>query len=189
MRPAINWMLIGRAIDVYQHAYNYRYVEAPWIVPKSVIEVTLPPGRSGIHCEDGALVGSAEQSFIHMMLEGELEVGRYMAATPCFRDEVPEDELHLRRFFKVELIEVLPGPTGHEARVQAMAQDALSFFAGTYDALASVIVPTEQGLDIELHGVELGSYGYREHRGHHWIYGTGIAEPRFSQAVARGRRR
>lgn len=46
------------------------------------------------------------------------------------------------------------------------------------------IVATEIGLDLELGGIELGSYGYREHNDLKWTYATGLAEPRFSQAVA-----
>ena len=34
--------------------------------------------------------------------------GRYVTASPCFRDDAP-DELHKTWFFKVELIDVFPG--------------------------------------------------------------------------------
>ena len=45
------------------------------------------------------------------------------------------------------------------------------------------IVKTEEGLDIELNGIEIGSYGYRSYKDFHWIYGTALAEPRFSLAA------
>jgi hypothetical protein len=44
------------------------------------------------------------------------------------------------------------------------------------------IVQTEIGHDIELNSIEIGSYGWRQHRDIIWAYGTGLAEPRFSIA-------
>lgn len=184
----INWKLVARAIDAYR-ASGYAYVEVPWIVSKEAVEVTLPPGREGMHCCDGALVGSAEQSFIQLMLDGKLKPGRYVAASPCFRDD-EVDALHQRTFFKVELIEFSAGPIERWGdAVQRMAEDAQSFMrnvAARRAAHDTEIVPTAQGLDIELRGIELGSYGYRSHRGFHWVYGTGVAEPRFSYALGQG---
>ena len=45
-------------------------------------------------------------------------------------------------------------------------------------------VKTDEGVDIELGGVEIGSYGFRTHEDLFWTYGTAMAEPRFSTAVA-----
>ncbi len=109
-----------------------------------------------------------------------------MAATPCFRDD-PPDVLHQRYFFKVELIEFDRSPvTGTRAQhfaVLEMAEIALSFFRSIDEGRAAEIVATPQGLDIELRGIELGSYGARSHGDLHWIYGTGFAEPRFTIAT------
>jgi hypothetical protein len=69
-----------------------------------------------------------------------------------------------------------------------MSQDALFFYRSIYEARDAAIIPTAQGLDIELGGIELGSYGYRSYGRLHWIYGTGFAEPRFSQAVRKCRK-
>jgi hypothetical protein len=44
------------------------------------------------------------------------------------------------------------------------------------------IVKTEIGHDIELNGIEIGSYGWRQNQDIIWAYGTGLAEPRFSIA-------
>ena len=44
------------------------------------------------------------------------------------------------------------------------------------------IIDTPEGYDIELYGIEIGSYGIRRVRGFSWIYGTMLAEPRFSEA-------
>jgi seryl-tRNA synthetase len=179
MKPNIRWDLISRAIHIYQE-YGYTYVEVPWIVSDEAVRVTLPPGREGLRCEDGPLIGSAEQAFLQLMLDGTLAPGRYVAASPCFRADDPDD-LHFRYFFKVELIEFATSPieSWGEA-VQRMADDALFFLRSLQGATKARIVPTAQGLDIELRGIELGSYGYRSHKGLHWIYGTGLAEPRFT---------
>ena len=46
---------------------------------------------------------------------------------------------------------------------------------------------TDDGSDlITMAGVELGSYGRRNHGGLNWVYGTGVAEPRLSQCVKTG---
>ncbi len=48
-------------------------------------------------------MGSAEQGFVQLMLDGKLPLGSHMAAGPCFRDD-EVDDLHQKTFFKVELI-------------------------------------------------------------------------------------
>lgn len=44
------------------------------------------------------------------------------------------------------------------------------------------IEKVDYGYDLLLSGIEVGSYGFREYKNNKWIYGTGLAEPRFSQA-------
>jgi len=46
---------------------------------------------------------------------------------------------------------------------------------------------TAIGWDLNLYGQEIGSYGIRKLGGHHWVYGTGLAEPRFSTLVQMGK--
>lgn len=191
MNNPINWSYINQAVAYYR-GLGFKYVEAPWIVSPDSIGVTLPVGRRHFTCNDGGLVGSAEQGFIELMRNGLLSEpdradGLYVAAGPCFRDD-DVDLLHQKTFFKVELIRILGLPTGqHEAQylVKNMAKMAVEFFE---DVLGEevVIVETAEGLDIELNDVEIGSYGYREAFGKSWVYGTGLAEPRFSM-VSQGR--
>lgn len=184
MTHPINWEVIGESLSFYKKI-GYQYIEVPWTVGEEALKTTLPPGRKGIHCDDGALVGSAEQSFIQLMLDEKLQPGRYVAATPCFRDE-QSDTLHQRSFFKVELINFSREPMSlTKELVWEMATNARTFFHQTQSK--SLIFETEVGLDIELNGIEIGSYGYRNYKNNHWIYGTGMAEPRFSQAVAEGK--
>lgn len=188
----ISWRLVSDAVRHYT-GFGYRYVEVPWIVRKEPVLATLPEGRQAFETVGGVLVGSAEQSFIQMMQDGELPPGRYAAASPCFRDE--DDPTHQTTFFKVELIHVLDGPPRadqvvdpHVERmsnlVNSMAVHARWFFRSVAVGWDFRMVRTLEGLDIELNGLELGSYGYRSFQGHHWIYGTGVAEPRLSMALA-----
>lgn len=176
----INWGNVSKAIEFYV-GRGYHYLEVPWIVSDAAMAVTLPPGHEATRCQDGALVGSAEQSFIHLMLEGRLAPGRYVAATPCFRDD-QVDEWHRRYFFKVELIDFDTRPFPEpDVAARAMAGEAELFFLAR--GAECKVVSTADGYDCELMGVELGSYGYRNYLDYHWIYGTGYAEPRFTQAL------
>jgi hypothetical protein len=190
----IDYALIAQALSYYE-GQGFTYIEVPWIVSKKAVEVTLPEGRAGLHCADGTLVGSAEQSFIHMAMNHEIKPGRYMAASPCFRDDTP-DEWHQRTFFKVEMIDLVDiekDPNADDSSVPwyEMAQIALGFFR-RFEPTALIegsIVNEyafdshhEPGADITLDGIELGSYGRRAMKGWRWTYGTGLAEPRFSMA-------
>lgn len=183
---AISWRDIAAAVSIYE-ADGFRYVEVPWYVSDKAVNATLPKGVVAMRCTatgssiDLPLLGSAEQAFIELALRGELDLGKYVAASPCFRDDKP-DNLHQKTFFKVELIEITEKKPTKEA-VQVMAETALSFFHMLEGGDKAKIVETPDGLDIELHGVELGSYGRRSFDGVHWVYGTGLAEPRFSTVV------
>ena len=183
----IDYSLISQAISFYE-MHGFKYIEVPWIVSEEALSVTLPKGRTGLHCADGALVGSAEQSFIHMALEGKLKSGRYVAASPCFRDDVP-DEWHQRSFFKVELIDIMHAEVVETMWERDMAWIALSFFQrfepeALIERVQGETIDDPGHLDITLGGIELGSYGDRRALGWTWTYGTGLAEPRFSMARA-----
>lgn len=179
----ISWKFIAQAIEFYE-SIGFTYVEVPWIVDPKAVAITLPAGHTAFQTMDGALVGSAEQSFLALAMAGKLESGTYVAASPCFRDDTP-DALHQRTFFKVELIDIRPRSESFgKYDVQKMAKIARSFFINLPQGWGVQIVECDHGLDIELNGIELGSYGYREHGDWHWVYGTGLAEPRFSLATA-----
>jgi hypothetical protein len=180
MRVPIRYDLIAHAIDWYRSRGTYDYVEVPWIVGRPAVDATLPPGHEPYMTTGGALVGSAEQSFVEMFMDGQLKPGRHLAASPCFRDD-PVDHLHQNTFFKVELIYLGLTPFSPD-HVWAMAGLARQFFRALPGGHDAQIIETEKGLDITLRGVELGSYGLRSFGSWHWVYGTGIAEPRFTIA-------
>ena len=48
-------------------------------------------------------------------------------------------------------------------------------------------VKTDEGYDLEINGIEVGSYGARYHaKIGWWAYGTGLAEPRYTTAMNKG---
>ena len=98
----MNWGRISRAMEHY--GQSYISIDVPWIIPWNVIRVTLPPERQSFQTVGGVLVGSSEQSFLHLALMGTIKPGRYVTCSPCFRDEVV-DELHKTHFMKVELFD------------------------------------------------------------------------------------
>jgi len=188
----IDWQHIAEAVSFYTKA-GYRYLEVPWLVSREAILKTLPEDHVPISCVFGDLVGSAEQSFIQMTVVDEQKLdGKYVAVTPCFRDDRLDQE-HQRAFMKVELIEIhrdialsRGGKKGLWAcsALEQMINDAKTFFgsiAGT-STLEVTPIAMDMGFDLELNGVEVGSYGVRTHGAWIWVYGTGYASPRFSVA-------
>ena len=97
---------ISNAISHY-HDCGYQFINAPWFVSDEAIKATAPPGKRLVSGFIGNLVASGEQSFIQIMLDGDLKQGMWQCATPCFRDEFVIDYFHLNYFFKLELIEIV----------------------------------------------------------------------------------
>lgn len=182
--PLINWERIGRAVAFYEGC-GYRNVSVPWWVSGGAANATTPIGKGLFRVGslfDAYLVGSAEQSFIEMLRRGEMNVNRYQATTPCFRDD-GEDDLHQHYFMKTELF----APSSwdpHSVAVQAYT------FLKTYLGDLRVVRTGESEYDLMCGGIELGSYGRRTvcvgPEDVTFTYGTGLAEPRTSVAVERG---
>jgi seryl-tRNA synthetase len=186
----ISWQRLGDAIAHYRHL-GYEEIETPWAVNREASDVTRPPGRPNfdmIAGDDnyGALVASAEQGFIHLRMFDVLEPGRYISCGPCFRNEPVIDETHRLYFMKAELIDTVDVS---RASLHRMMGDAMETFKklAPYEVWSDIkIVPTGMDeFDIEAGGIEIGSYGIRDIPGFSWVYGTGLAEPRFGQAIAR----
>lgn len=175
--PHHNWNNLARTVEHFTRQ-GFTYIEVPWLVPGEVTAITAPHPLCGdFSTVAGDLVGSAEQSFIHLMQQGKLGKGRYVTLSPCFREEKVHNNLKRPWFMKVELIAVDEEVTEELTR---LCQQWFEHLSGH----KVDIIATEMGLDLELCGIELGSYGYRAHNGLKWTYATGLAEPRFSQAVA-----
>lgn len=178
------WTRFGAALEWYRHL-GYEYLDVPWIVPNHYVRETLPahvPAHkvidetSGIPCI-GSLLGSGEQSLLREFRENRMERGkRYMTITPCFRFEPTYSELSRPSFMKLELFV----PSDDKTSVVDVCDHAKKFL-GRW-APGVLTVNTLEGLDLMYNGVEIGSYG---HRNHEYIYGTGLAEPRFTLSTLR----
>lgn len=184
--PRIDYALLGEALEFYE-TEGYRYVEVPWAVSKETVDITCPNPAFSAHVRDlGYLVGSAEQSFLHLDLNGKLGKTRFVACTPCFRLGDMEDDLHFPTFMKVELYDnTYASDTGWKAMLADAHELALRLGA---PKAALTQEETAEGRDLMLGGIEIGSFGLRRHGDHIWSYGTGLALPRFSQALAKALR-
>lgn len=176
----INWGLLQEAINYYK-IWGYTHIDVPWYVPTQIRNITFS-GECFDEIKSGySLVGSAEQSFIYLDSIGKLETGKYVACSPCFR-RLDDDETHNPQFVKVELYVNYPHVTNHD--VKTMLKQAKEFFNSRLLTDSVDVVKTDKGYDIELNGIEIGSYGICEYNNKKWVYGTAIAEPRFSYAYS-----
>lgn len=180
-RLSFDLRIFADAQDYYEDR-GYRDVAVPWVISREAMDATLPTDKVPYGTFGGYLVGSAEQSFIDMLLAGE-GLGRVQGFSPCFRDET-HDELHSPYFLKTELFDSILPPT--EESVLAVLQDAKLFF----ERYLPVAIEREGELSWDIvaadSGIELGSYGVRTIPGHSWIYGTGVALPRLQQVLDLG---
>jgi hypothetical protein len=180
------------ALDYYGRA-GYTYIDAPWAISEEAVSITRPPWAAGHACqyEVGGKplfpVASAEQSFLQMKMDDPNFGGKLMTITPCFRNEPVLDDLHQPYFMKVELINW--DKTGREDMDKMIADSRLLFEEHLWVDVIHNADPDPIGIVaydiVTTHtGIELGSYGIREHpKVGRWLYGTGLAEPRYSLAL------
>jgi hypothetical protein len=185
-----DWSLLGRAMEFYK-AKGFLPVEVPWAVTSRSVDITCPNPKFTARVDGlGSLVGSAEQSFLHLMSDHYLppidnKRPGYVACTPCFRLGDVEDGWHFPYFMKIELF--VPGNAILDMiHFLNFAGECFRELGATPDMLTTE--QTDQGVDILINGHEVGSYGLRAHecedgRLIQWVYGTGLALPRFSQAL------
>jgi hypothetical protein len=198
----IDYDLLARAAEEYGEL-GYRQVEVPWRVSSPIVDTTKPAGcRSYVIEGTGkSLVASGEQGFMSLMNKGILPGGKYQTITPCFRDE-SYDDIHSKQFMKLELIRVDP-PTelmALQGAVAAMSYEVAAVMTTLWPGLQVFFtrqvdkdplrVPGTDAWDLECvvgdRKIELGSYGARRAHFGTWIYGTGLAEPRFSKTMRAG---
>jgi hypothetical protein len=172
-----DWARLTNALDFYR-SKGFTQCELPWHVPHDIIAITCPDPDRAYAFDQDALVGSAEQSFIQAQMLGQLARGRYVALTPCFRREPQVSETHKRYFMKVELYAVGENEPETVIEFANLAHEFMSLETSHRIDLRY----TREGLDLEISGMEVGSYAAREARNMTWTCGTGLAEPRFSTA-------
>jgi len=193
--PTINYDLLVAASTHYA-IHGYKRVEAPWIVNGRAMCATSPADAKLYSVDNKFLVASGEQSFLQLIEEDLLPHGDYQCVTPCFRDDVL-DEFHHRYFLKLELITYYGVKEPRLSDLSEMKTVCMAFFR---HHVACCEVQTDDEADpphkthtsdiVSLRGgvrdIELGSYGVRRHPTFgNWIYGTGVALPRLSQAKER----
>lgn len=179
-----SWRRIASALDFYARN-GYEFVSVPWHVPQSVAAVTCGTEERMFHLREyGVLVGSAEQSFIGSQIDGNLRRGRFVGVSPCFRNEgADRDSLHDLYFMKVELYSTLEGRRDEDRELAEVARAFLLSQIPDGRPVDIDLVTTTEGFDLEIGGIEVGSYSCRAHGKTSWTCGTGLAEPRFSMAV------
>lgn len=172
----IDYSIIDRSIQFYEKR-GFSRIESPWTVTKEVSNITKPVGKTDweILGKDKVLVASGEQSFLYLYLKGFLPPGKYQTVTPCFRNDV-FDKTHTKYFIKNELIIT---DDISDLSLKKIISDCKDFYESELNTKAE-IVKTDIGYDIEIAGIEVGSYGIRNCEYLKWIYGTGVAEPRLT---------
>lgn len=188
----INWALLGEAVEFYK-SYGFSQIETPWYIDVNTINITCdnPQAIVSVDTNDEAycptykgLVGSAEQGFLQLAKDGELPHVNYVSCGPCFRLE-EFDELHQPQFMKVELFSRCENEQIALSAAKQLLYTSFKFMCLKHECH---IVDTDDGYDIEINGIEVGSYGARHHKDiGWWAYGTGIAEPRFTLAINKGK--
>ncbi len=189
----IDYKLLSEAI-VYYESLGYQRIEAPWTVTPAISNITKPTWLDDpekfVLKSGKELVASGEQSFLYLYNKGFLPKGRFQTITPCFRNDA-FDETHTKYFMKLELIDTSEGINCQT--VHRMMGHAFNFYKeiimenlkGDFNLNSHVLDHSEdkRQIDIEFNDVEIGSYGIRECSFLKWVYGTGLAEPRFSRLV------
>ncbi len=183
----IDYAILHSALETYQSGQNhFKRIEVPWIVSKEIADLTKP---AWVHGHDvvkngrtKTFVGSGEQGFLYLWAKEYLPNGEYVTCTPCMRDDA-FDETHVKYFMKVELFK--NNPLRPKIDAEIYKNKAFSFFSKYVNPKDLEEVETDEGWDINFHGVEIGSYGVRQCMMGTWVYGTGVAEPRFSRLINR----
>lgn len=169
--------LIQQAINYYQ-AKNYNLIDVPMCVPEYIMRHNTEKfvkNKDLNYINNLKYVASAEQSFLYLKELKKINYGKYMALSPCYRDNEP-DSTHFKIFLKLELIII----GKHD--YPEIISDAIGFFSFIEMNDLKIQESEEKDIwDINSKGIELGSYGNRYFiDGEKYSFGTGIAEPRTS---------
>ena len=183
---------LARNLAYWQQAKGYAFVDLPWVVSPEFTNATRP---AWVTQEDpstryGNLLASGEQAFLALEQDNGLPAGfsGYVGWTPCFRDEGTFDRFHHFYFMKSEVF-VPCTAANAQTELAAVIAAARQWFAtelallGLPENLLAVERISLEQQDLVLNGIEIGSYGIRPCAQGLYIYGTGCAEPRFSEAA------
>lgn len=183
-RHLIDYCLLARASEFYRQA-GFKQIEVPWLVEPLIDDLTRPVDRRPFNVEIlGKNLGASGESGLRETwtvddaMESDVD---YFTITPCFRDD-PEDKIHSREFVKLELGR-MTFDRDQASRAAIMYFDIAKSFCETIHPKLTFGFEGQGGgqFDLVYQGLELGSYGVRSTpQGAFWVYGTGLALPRFS---------
>lgn len=168
--------------SIYYYQLNgFEYIESPWLVSEEISNITKPVDRQNFYVGEKTLVASGEQSFLQLIRDNKIKPGKYVTTTPCFRDE-NEDETHKKYFIKTELIlwDHCNSNINFSEELENIKLLCLDFFSKFLPCKLEKIDENSYDIIDSTFGIELGSYGIREHENIKWIYATGCAEPRLT---------
>lgn len=180
MNSNISATLIYSAMSFFKDK-GYRFITVPMLVDEDIVNLTLPSDCAAKYHNDKCYVGSAEQSIYQLIKEGKDLPSKVLAITPCQRDDTI-DEFHQEIFLKIEL-----ACTDNTVTYHDIAIDVMEYYNTLTDNAKYVdFTDFDNTCDIEINTIEVGSYGMREYNGRIIHFGTGLALPRFLQAINHG---
>lgn len=181
---------LGQVMTLWQSA-GAKLIPLPWIASQEAVDATRPPERSpntDIQTPFGFLVASGEQAFMDMASTLQ-EKQIYIGWTPCFRHEPSFDATHHYYFMKAEaFVRCSPSQASLEVdRVRHIAMLGFETLLRLSNQTARLeFRQTSRGAyDIECNGIEVGSYGVRIYKGETYVFGTALAEPRWSETLTK----
>lgn len=173
-----------KCID-YLESKNYELVDAPFYVDKDVSAFTRPEFKNDFHHGNDTshcvYVASGEQSFLQLMKNGELTEGKYITLTPCVRDEYVAEmsDIKLKVFMKLEMISLTNSLDKAKVLLNEMLFEMINFYTDYFNV--TILPLDETNTDLLVNDIEIGSYGIRNYNGQYYVFGTGIALPRFNK--------
>lgn len=175
--------LLTKSIEFVTKEYGFvEYTKLPWHVSNLAIKMTtnFKPHKT----MDGNFVGSAEQSFIELMLNNKLDKEvRYVAISPCLRND-NINEIHDRQFYKAELFSCSESYDYRDDFIK-IAKDCMKKFIDDKIKITEQVIDCNQ-TDLLINNIEVGSYVSKFYNGKKWTCGTLIAVPRFNIAISKG---
>jgi tRNA synthetases class II (D, K and N) len=180
IKRMINYNILSESKNFYD-MLGFKYIEVPWIVSSEINSLTRPKDAAEYIVQKNgktkSFIASGEQGFLYLMAKGHLTKDMYQTITPCMRND-NIDETHAKYFMKNELIYAF---NNSKEDLLLIVEYAKSFFEEYVHKVN--VIKTDIGYDIEYNEIEIGSYGIRNSIIGPWIYGTGVAEPRFSRLI------
>lgn len=185
--PLIDWSLIKEACLYYSNL-GYQQTEVPWVIPENYSKTTKPhenqsfvQDKAIFENQHNELIGSAEQGFIYLLLNKLITYGKFFSVSPCFRFD-NYDETHFPWFIKLELFIYPENILNSENILSQTIDESFNFFKLYSIKNPEIIKFSDSLYDINLNKIEVGSYGIRSINSYSYVYGTGLALPRFTSA-------